>query len=141
MAGDPGARRAEFWARMSEAAPQLGIGPGTGQERETPLAAHPGLRLKMSISQDKTSVYLIAKTPAAAALVGANLPALAAALRTVKGAATGEAAANRWFRKDIKTSFTLPSRWPELIAWFLEQHARYDAAVAAVAQAPNRDGA
>lgn len=132
MIDTAGVRRAEFWAQLAAAAPHLNIGPGTGQEREVALAAVPGLKLKMSVSQDKTSVYIVAKGAEATAFVTGNLPALASALRTVKGAASGEAAAKRWFRKEIKASVALPSRWPELITWFLDQHERYAAAVETV---------
>jgi hypothetical protein len=130
MRDDLGERRLAFWTELATAAPDLGIQPGPGTDRETAVGDHPGLRLKMTVSQDKTSVYLVAKSPEGRAFVTGNLPALSAALRTVAGSASGEADSGRWFRKDnARACVTLKSQWPEAIRWLRAQHAAFDRAV------------
>jgi hypothetical protein len=128
-----GEDRAAFWRELAAAAPDLGLAPGPGQEREVPIGGIAGLKLKLSLSQDKTSVYLVARSPEAAGFLAANLAALGAALMMTPGKASGEAAQGRWFRKEIKDSVALRSRWPVLAEFFLTRVARYDAAVRAVA--------
>ena len=140
MTTDIGAVRRAFWGQLAAAAPDLGIQPATGQERELRLAGHPDLRLKLSLSQGKTSVYLVAAAPAGRTFVTAHLRDLARELRTVVGAATGEADKGRWFRKDTKIDVTQPSQWPAVIAWLLDQRARYEAAVLAVAEGALKQG-
>lgn len=134
-----GESRAAFWQDFAAAAPDLPIAPGPGQEREVPIGGIPGLKLKLSLSQDKTSVYLVARGPEAAQFLAVNLQALGAALLMTPGKASGEAAQGRWFRKEIKDSVALRSRWPVLVAFFLDRCRRYDAAVRAVAS--SRSGA
>lgn len=129
-------QRAEFWNRLAIEAPELGIQPGSGTDRETQVGGRDDLRLKMTVSQDKTSVYLVAKTPAGRAFVQGHLPALGTALRTVVSGASGEADKGRWFRKDNpRACVTLKSQWPEAIRWLRAQHAAFDRAVRGVPDA------
>ena len=134
MAEDLGARRAAFWEQLAAEAPEFGIAPGTGQEREVAVGGRDDLRLKLSLSQDKSSVYLVAKSASGRAFVLAHADALARSLRTVVGDASREAGQGRWFRKDNpRACVTLKSQWPEALRWFRAQHAGFDRAVRAVA--------
>lgn len=136
MPDDPGARRAAFWMELAAEAPDFALASGTGQEREVAVGGHDDLRLKLSLSQDRSSVYLVAKGPTGRAFVQGNLDALARGLRTVAGAASGEAERGRWFRKDNpRACVTLKSQWPEARRWFRAQHAAFDRAIRAVAEA------
>jgi hypothetical protein len=129
-------QRAEFWQRLADEAPELGIQPGPGTDRETHVGGRDDVRLKMTVSQDKTSVYLVAKSPAGRAFVLAHLPALGTALRTVVGGASGEADKGRWFRKDnARACVTLKSQWPEALRWLRAQHAAFDRAVRGLSDA------
>ena len=122
--------RQAFWAALAEAAPELGIELGTGHEREIPLSRDGRVKIKMSLSQDKTSVYLVARSPEAKDWVNANLEGLAKGLRTVAGAATNEAAQGRWFRKDNpKACVTVRRQWPEAIRWLRAQHMTFSKAI------------
>jgi len=129
MPTDIGLERRDFWTALAAAHPAFGITPASGAERELRLGGHPDLRLKLSISQDKTSVYLVSATPAGRAFVAQHARALAKALGTVAGASTGEADKGRFFRKDTRLGFTQRSQWPEVIAWLGAQAARYDGAL------------
>jgi len=127
------AERAAFWAELSAAAPELGIEPSPGQEKEIPIGQGGRLKLKLSLSQDRTSVYLVARTPEARIWVESHLRQLALALRTVVGDVTGDAAAGRWFRRDnAKASVTIRRQWPEAIRWLRAQHATYTRAVSSI---------
>ncbi|TFL19342.1 flagellar hook-length control protein FliK [Jannaschia formosa] len=130
MTGIMDAERAAFWAELAAAAPEFGIEGGTGQEREIGIACGGRLRIKMSLSQDRTSVYLVARSEPAREFVQRNLPELARGLRTSVGEATGEAALGRWFRKDNrKACVTVRRQWPEAIRWLRAQHATFVRAV------------
>jgi hypothetical protein len=135
MAQDIGARRAAFWAALAEQAPEFGLTPGIGGERELAVGGRDDLRLKLSLSQDKSSVYLVARSASGRAFVEGNSDALARALRTVPGQATREAGQGRWFRKDNpRACFTVQSQWPEALRWFRAQQAAFDRAVRTVAE-------
>ena len=116
-------QRAAFWAELSEAAPELGIVASLGWDKEIPIGCGGRLRIKMSLSQDRSSVYLVARSDEAYAFVEKHLRELAQALRTAPGGATGEAAQRRWFRKNTpRACYTVKSQWPEAIRWFRAQH-------------------
>jgi hypothetical protein len=122
--------RLAFWAALAEAAPDLGIDPGPGQEREIPLSQDGRVRIKMSLSQDRTSVYLVARSDPARAWVNAHIGDLSRLLRTVPGAATREAEHERWFRKDnAKACVTVRRQWPEAIRWLRAQHLTFSRAI------------
>ena len=119
-------RRAEFWAELAEAAPELGIAASPGWEKEIPIGCGGRLRIKMSLSQDKSSVYLVARSEEARAFVQKNIGALSRALRTARGDASGEASKGRWFRKDhARGCYTVKGQWPEAIRWFRVQHSMF----------------
>lgn len=122
--------REAFWAALSEAAPELEIEPSPGWEKEIPLSADGRVRLKMSLSQDRTSVYLVGRSDAAKAWITGNLTDLAKELRTTVGAASGEPDKGRWFCKDnTKASVTVRRHWPEAIRWLRAQHMSFSKAV------------
>ena len=118
-----------FWADLAAQAPELGIDASPGWEKEIPIGQQGRLKLKMSLSQHKTSVYLVARSPEATVWIGANRNALAQGLRTLPADARGEAEAGRWFRKDNKAGMTVRSQWPEMIRWLRAQHATVARAV------------
>ncbi|MGY6549631.1 MAG: hypothetical protein ACXIU7_11610 [Roseinatronobacter sp.] len=125
--------RAAFWAALSLAAPDLGIEASPGWEKELPLPGDARLKFKISLSQDKTSVYLFTRAPEMRGWIEAHLDALARGLRTTPGAATGQAAQGRFFRKDnAKACFTVRRQWPEAIRWLRAQHLTFSQAVATV---------
>jgi hypothetical protein len=122
--------RLAFWAALAEAAPELGIEASPGWEKEIPLSRDGRVKFKMSLSQDKTSVYLVARSPEAKDWINANLDGLAKGLRTVAGGATNEAAQGRWFRKDnAKACVTVRRQWPEAIRWLRAQHMTFSKAI------------
>lgn len=122
--------RQSFWAALAEAAPELGVEASPGWEKEIPLSRDVRVKFKMSLSQDKTSVYLVARSPDAKAWINANLEELAKGLRTVAGGATNEAAQGRWFRKDNpKACVTVRRQWPEAIRWLCAQHMTFSKAI------------
>lgn len=122
--------RQAFWAALAEAAPELGIEASPGWEKEIPLSRDGRVKIKMSLSQDKTSVYLVARSPEAKDWVNANLEGLSKGLRTVAGEATKEAAQGRWFRKDNKNAcVTVRRQWPEAIRWLRAQHMTFSKAI------------
>ena len=122
--------RHAFWAALAEAAPDLGIDPSPGWEKEIPLSSDGAVRIKMSLSQDRTSVYLVARSDAGRAWIVANNSGLARLLRTVPGATTREAAQGRWFRKDnAGACVTVRHQWPEAIRWLRAQHQTFARAV------------
>lgn len=122
--------RQAFWASLSEAAPELGIIASPGWEKEIGIGCDGRLRIEMSLSQNKTSVYLVARSDEAKAFVAQNMDALAKGLRTAPGVATGEAAERRWFRKDNpKACVTVRRQWPEAIRWLRAQYATFQRAV------------
>ncbi len=115
--------REAFWTALSAEAPELGIDPSPGWEKELGLSKDGRVRIKMSLSQDKTSVYLVARSPEAEVWINKNLVLLEKGLRTARGDATGEASQRRWFRKDNKTaSVTVRHQWPEAIRWLRAQY-------------------
>jgi len=115
--------REAFWTALAAQAPELDIDPSPGWEKEIGLSEDGRIRIKMSLSQDKTSVYLVARSPEAEIWVNENLVKLAKGLRTAIGQATGEASQKRWFRKDNKAaSVTVRHQWPEAIRWLRAQH-------------------
>ncbi|WP_425097965.1 hypothetical protein [Tropicibacter sp. S64] len=123
--------RQAFWAALSEAAPELGIEASPGWEKEIGLSRDGRVRIKMSLSQDKTSVYLVARSDAARDWVLAHLDGLAKELRTTVGTASGEPDKGRWFRKDnAKACVTVRRQWPEAIRWLRAQHATFKSAIA-----------
>lgn len=122
--------RYAFWTMLAEAAPEFGIDAGPGWEREIGLSADGTVRIKMSLSQDKTSVYLIATSENARTWIEANLVDLAKELRTTVGAGTGERDNGRLFRKDNpKACVTVRRQWPEAIRWLRAQHATFKNAI------------
>lgn len=122
--------RRAFWAALAEAAPDLGIEASKAWEKEVPLSSDGAVRLKLSLSQDKTSVYLVANSQEAKHWVNENIEALTTLTRTVKGSASGEAAQGRWFRKDhMKAYYTVRRTWPEAIRWLRAQHLTFRKAV------------
>lgn len=121
--------RMAFWAELATQSPELGIIASPGWEKEISIGQAGRLKLKMSLSQDKTSVYLVARSTEAAAWIEANRNALAQGLRTLPSGAGGEAEAGRWFRKDNKAGVTVRRHWPEMIRWLRAQHATYSRAV------------
>lgn len=124
------AERTAFWAELAAEAPDLGIAASPGWEKEIPLRQDGRLKLKMSLSQDKTSVYLVARSLEAAAWIEANRVVLAQELRRPPEDARHEAKAGRWFRTDNKkASFTVRGQWPEMIRWLRAQHATFSRAV------------
>ncbi|RVT86922.1 hypothetical protein DXV76_02200 [Rhodobacteraceae bacterium CCMM004] len=124
------AERQALWTALAEAAPEFGIVPSTGWDKELPLALGGQVRLVVSLSQDKTSVYLVGRSDAARAWIADHLDALALGLRTVPGQASGEAAARRWFRKDNpRACVTVRRQWPEAIRWVRAQHMTFSRAV------------
>lgn len=122
--------RTAFWADLAEAAPDLGIEPSPGWDKEIGLSHDGRVRLKMSLSQDRTSVYLVARSDAARAWIMAHLDDLAKGIRTTVGTASGEPEKGRWFRKDNrKACVTQRRQWPEAIRWLRAQHQTYAKAV------------
>lgn len=137
------AQRAEFWAELAASAPEIALSTGTGQDREVPLGgpAELRLKLKLSVSQDKSSVYLVARSQAGQDWIAARAEALARSLLTQPGHGSNEAAQNRWFRKDNKRAcVTLRSQWPEALRWFRAQHTAFDRAVRTAAQSAAQGG-
>lgn len=126
--------RMAFWAELAAQAPELGIDASPGWEKEIPIGQGGRLKLKMSLSQDKTSVYLVARSPEATAWIQANLDALKKGLRTVPGDSSGEAGAGRWFRKDHKDAVAVRRQWPEMIRWLRAQHATVMRAIQEIEQ-------
>lgn len=125
--------RTAFWAALSEAAPEFGIEASPGWEKEVPIGYDGRLKIKLSLSQDKSSVYLVARSKDAEDFVNAHIGELARHLRTSVGEATGEAMQKRWFRKDNpKACVTVRSQWPEAIRWFRAQHATFTRAMTSV---------
>lgn len=125
--------RNAFWADLAKAAPELEIEPSPGWEKEIPVGLGGRLKVKLSLSQDRTSVYLVARSDQAQAWVQQNLKPLAYALRTVPSDVTGDAAAGRWFRRDNpKAVVTVRRHWPEMIRWLRAQHATFARAVKGV---------
>lgn len=124
------AERQAFWTELAAQAPEFGIEPSPGWEKELPLSRDGRVRIKMSLSQDKTSVYLVARSDEARAWVQNNLNKLSKGLRTTVGAASGEPDEGRWFRKDNpKACVTVRRQWPEVIRWLRAQHATFSAAI------------
>lgn len=124
------AERLAFWAELAMQAPELGIEPSPGQEKEIPLSRDGRVRIKMSLSQDKTSVYLVARSDEARAWIMSNLKSLSIGLRTTVGTASGEPEEGRWFRKDNpKACVTVRRQWPEAIRWLRAQHATFKTAI------------
>ncbi len=118
--------REAFWTELAAEAPELELDPSPGWEKEIRLSKNGQIRIKMSLSQDKTSVYLVARSPEAEIWVNQNLDPLAKGLRTVIGQATGEASQGRWFRKDNKAaSVTVRNQWPEARRWLRAQYATF----------------
>lgn len=125
------AERLDFWTAFAEAAPDLGLTPSPGQEKELPLACEGRVRLVMSLSQDKTSVYLVGRSDAAKAWIVDHLHDLEQGVRMVAGKTSGEAGAGRWFRKDTtQAAVTQRRQWPEMRRWLLAQHQTFARAVA-----------
>ena len=122
--------REAFWQALADAAPELGVTASPGWEKELPLSQDGRVRLKMSLSQDRTSVYLVGRSDAAKDWIGQHLPDLARGLRTTVGDASGEPQHGRWFRKDNRNAcVTVRRQWPEAIRWLRAQHATYSRAV------------
>ena len=121
--------REAFWTALAAEGPELGIDPSPGWEKEIRLSKGGLIRIKMSLSQDKTSVYLVARSPEAKIWINENLDMLAKGLRTAIGQATGEASHERWFRKDNKASVTIRRQWPEAIRWLRVQYQTFYNAV------------
>lgn len=86
----------------------------------------------LSLSQDRTSVYLLARTEFAKKWMSAHLEQLARRLRTVPGEAQGEASAGRWFIKEFEARYTLRREWPEMILWLRAQHITYMRAITGI---------
>jgi hypothetical protein len=125
--------RHDFWAALAIAAPDMRIEASPGWEKEVPLSASPILKFKISLSQDKTSVYLFSRSDPGEQWIKANIEDLAAGLRTSIGDATGEASQGRWFRKDNKKAcVTVRRQWPEAIRWIRAQHATFARTVAQI---------
>lgn len=127
------AERQAFWEAFSKAVPELDFEVGLGWEKQIAIGSVDGLKLTLSLSQDRTSVYLVARTDAAKHWISTHIDELARGLRTVPGAAKGEASAGRWFRKDSKASFTIRRTWPEMIRWLRAQHTTYSRTIAGIA--------
>ena len=124
------AERHAFWTDLSEAMPELGIQPSDGWEKEIPLSRDGRIRLKMSLSQDKTSVYLVARSDEAKTWIVDHLDDLAKELRTIPAKATPDAQKGRWFRRDNKRACVTQRRnWPEAIRWLNAQHMTFSKAV------------
>lgn len=129
------AERTAFWTALAAEAPDLGIAPSAGWEKEILLASEPALKFKISLSQDETSVYLFSRSEAGQRWIEENAAALAGHLRTTSGSATGQATAGRWFRKDkAKACVTVRRQWPEAIRWIRAQHATFSRAIAQTGQ-------
>lgn len=128
--------REASWAALSDAAPELGVQPSLGWEKEIPLRLEGRVRMVMSLSQDRTSVYLVGRAPEAKAWIKRHETALALGLRAVAGKATSEAEQGRWFRKNnTKACVTQRSQWPEMIRWLRAQHLTFSGAVNSVKDA------
>ncbi|MFC3614765.1 hypothetical protein ACFORG_13410 [Lutimaribacter marinistellae] len=124
------AERIAFWTAFKEAAPEIGIEPGGGWEKTIGLAIDGNVRVTLSLSQDKSSVYLVGRSDKARIWISANQDGIARRLRTTPGAASGEADKGRWFRKDNKKAcFTVRRQWPEAIRWLRAQYATFSKAV------------
>ena len=131
-----GAEREAFWTQLAAARPDLGITPGVGWDRTLHIPGHPHLRLRLSLSQDRTSVYLTAATPLGATWMTQNLREVGRVLGQVVGAATGEAAQGRWFRRNVPLSVTQRSQWQGMIDFLSAQQTRYTNALAQIPGAP-----
>ena len=76
--------RAAFWAALAEEMAEADSAERTGQEQHFALGddlLDGRLRMVMSVSQDKTSVYLVARSDAAKRWVSTHLAALQTELR------------------------------------------------------------
>lgn len=128
--------RAAFWAALAEEMSEADSAERTGQEQHFALGddlLDGRLRMVMSVSQDKTSVYLVARSDEAKRWVSAHLAALQTALRAAGPGDKTNVAAGRWFRRDDKKNVvTLRSRWPEMRRWLRAQHATFQQAACAV---------
>src|SRR5690606_30812518 len=100
-----------------------------------PIGLDGRLKCKLTLSQDRSSAYLVARSPEAKQWVQRHMGTLARSLRTVVGDTTGDAAAGRWFRRDNrKASVTVRGQWPEAIRWLRAQHAAFARAVQEIEQ-------
>lgn len=130
------AERAAFWASLAEEMSGADDAERPGDAQEFPLGTDlldGRVRLKMTLSQDRTSVYLVARSDAAKQWITANIDALCAELKA-RGAGTDkEIAQGHWFRRDdTRNDVTLRSKWPKMRDWLRDQHNMFHKAVCAV---------
>jgi hypothetical protein len=121
---DPmGPQRQAFWSALADAAPELGIDPGPGWERQVPIGGRGDMVVKLSLSQDKASVYLVPTSATGERFITHNIEALSKRLTNNPA----EAAQGRWFRDDNKNAcYTVKRQWPEAIRWLRAKHLKFD---------------
>lgn len=131
--------RAAFWASLAAEMDVADDTPRSGQEQHFALGndlLDDRVRLVMSLSQTKTSVYMVARSDAAKLWIAQHQDALAAHLRERRAGTDAEIAQGHWFRRDdIKNDVTLRSRWAEMRRWLRAQHMSFNRAVIAVQNA------
>lgn len=124
------AKRIAFWTAFDEQAPELGIDPQKPWEKTFGLAVSRQVKVTLSLTQVKSSVYLVGRTVEARNWIEANQSALARRLLTTTSDGSGWVAKGIWFRKDNKNAcFTQRGQWPEAFRFFRDEYAIYSKAV------------
>ncbi|KUF10454.1 hypothetical protein [Pseudoponticoccus marisrubri] len=128
MTSDRAGLRAELFRMLDD---ETGIrSTRSSWGRIAALGDRDDLALVFSVSEDKVSVYMKARTEAASHWVTCHADALTAALGTVMGQGSGQAAKGYLFRKDNRNAcLALRRTWPEAIRFFQVQFARFDQAI------------
>jgi len=135
MAGNIEEKRREFWTFLLNTYPEVKFEPWRDSNIWLPMSKDGSVVLSLSISQDKTSVFLRgrvgAPTDTALPFVERHRDALSRGTRVLFGK-TEETANARYFRKDIEHAFTLRSKWPEIARWFVAQIKLYKKTIAEI---------
>ena len=128
MTSDIGDRRREFWEFCGRSDPSAGFPAWRDKLVWLPMTRDGEVVLTLSISQDRSSVFLRAcwgeAVDTARPFCERHHDALAKGLRVLEGH-DSETEQGRWFRKNNPASFTLRSKWPEIARWFGVQRRLY----------------
>lgn len=129
MSEDRSGLRAELYAMLDAAAPEI-ASKASGWERVATLAGRSDITLTFSASEDKVSVYIKARTEAAANALRDAEADLTKHLGTVVGRGTGAVEQGFWFRQDNPNAcLALRRTWPEAVRWWAAKYIRYYAAI------------
>ncbi|TNC49319.1 hypothetical protein FHG66_11335 [Rubellimicrobium rubrum] len=121
-------RRRQFWDAYRQTDLAAGIEPTRDSNVWLPLTQDASVVLSLSISQDRSSVFLRGRRGApvdtAQPFVERHRIELSQGLRILVGD-EADTAQGRWFRKNHAAAFTLRSKWPEITRWFSIQRRLY----------------